>query len=232
MSPSRQRVPGARSSLDQVREGAGLVRLARREDKGERQAAGVAAQVQLGGEPAARASQGLTVLPPLAPAACWWARTTVLSSICKRSSAAPLPARAAKSASSTPRSRQRANRRQTVFHFPYRSGTARQRAPSRARHRVPSRTGRLSCPGGPGRPPAADPAPRRVPPPLPPRGRPPARPLARPPQDAVQDRPVLVPGPARPPALSRQQRPDQLPFRVRQIARSHAVLPLPKGKRT
>jgi len=80
--------------------------------------------------------------------------------------------------------------------------------------------------------PAGEAAPGRVPLPVPLRDRAPAGALARPPQDAVQDRPVLVPGPARPPALSRQQRPDQLPFRVRQIARSHTVLLLPKGKRT
>jgi hypothetical protein len=73
----------------------------------------------------------------------------VPSIICKRSSAAPLPARAASTASNTPKSRQRANRRQTVFHLPYRSGIARQRAPSRARHRMPSRCRRLSCPGRP-----------------------------------------------------------------------------------
>jgi site-specific DNA recombinase len=104
--------------VDQIGEGAGLVGLAGREDEGERQAAGIAAQVQLGREPAARAAQRLTVLPPLAPAACWWARMTVPSSICTRSSAAPLSARAAKSASDTPRSRQRAKRRQRLFHFP------------------------------------------------------------------------------------------------------------------
>jgi hypothetical protein len=104
--------------LDQSREGAGLVRLAGREDQGERQAARVAAQVELGREPATGTAQRLVLLPPLAPAACWCARTVVLSSICTRSSAAPLPARAAKSASNTPRSRQRANRRQTLFHLP------------------------------------------------------------------------------------------------------------------
>src|SRR5687768_10171821 len=80
--------------------------------------------------------------------------------------------------------------------------------------------------------PAREAAPDRAPVPVPLRDRPPAGALARPPQDAVQDRPVLVSGPARSPALSRQQRPDQLPFRIRQIARSHTVPPLPKGKRT
>jgi hypothetical protein len=109
----------------------------------------VAAQVQLGREATAGAAQRLSVLPPLAPAACWWARTTVASSICSRSSAAPLPAKAVNTASNTPRSRQRAKRRQTVFHRPYRSGIARQLAPSRARHRMPSRWRRASWLGRP-----------------------------------------------------------------------------------
>jgi hypothetical protein len=94
------------------------VRLAGREDEGERQAARVAAQVELGREAAARPTQRLAVLPPLAPAACWCARTVVPSSICTRCSAAPLSARATKSASNRPRSRQRANRRRTLFHLP------------------------------------------------------------------------------------------------------------------
>ena len=110
---------------------------------------GVAAQVELGREPAPRAAQRLALLPPFAPAACWWARIVVPSSICNRSSAAPLPAKAANRASNTPRSRHRAKRRQTVFHLPYRSGMVRQRAPSRARHRIPSRCRRFSCPGRP-----------------------------------------------------------------------------------
>ena len=138
-----------RHVLDQGLECAALVRLPGREDDGERQPIRVAAQVQLGREATAGAAQRLSVLPPLAPAACWWARTTVASSICSRSSAAPLPARAANTASNRPRSRQRAKRRQTVFHRPYRSGIARQPAPSRARHRMPSSCRRVSWLGRP-----------------------------------------------------------------------------------
>ncbi len=125
------------------------MRLPGRESDGERQAVRVAAQVKLGGEAPARAAQRLPVLSSFAPAACWWARTTVASTICRRSSAAPLAARAANTASKTPRSRQRAKRRHTVFHFPYRSGMARQLAPSRARHRMPSRCRRFSRHGLP-----------------------------------------------------------------------------------
>jgi three-Cys-motif partner protein len=144
-----QAADARRHVLEQGPERAGLVRLPGREDDGQGQAAGVAAEVQLGREPAARSAQGLTVPPPFAPAACWWARIVVPSSICSRSSAAPLPARAWNTASNTPRSRQRAKRRQTVFRLPYRSGMVRQRAPSRARHRMPSRRRRFSRPGRP-----------------------------------------------------------------------------------
>ena len=75
--------------------------------------------------------------------------------------------------------------------------------------------------------PAGEPAPDRVPLPVPLRNGTPAGALARPPQDAVEEPPVPVPRPA---ALRRQQRPDQLPFRVRQITRSHAILPLPQRR--
>jgi hypothetical protein len=71
--------------------------------------------------------------------------------------------------------------------------------------------------------PAREAAPDRVPPPVPLGDRPPAGTLARPPQDAVQLPPGLV---ARPAALRREQRSDQLPFCVCQITPSHAILPL------
>ena len=41
-------------------------------------------QVDFRREPASRAAQRLTFLPPFAPAAETWARTTVLSNICTR----------------------------------------------------------------------------------------------------------------------------------------------------
>ncbi len=59
-----------REILDQFRERPGLVRLAGSEDDRERQAAGVAAEMDLGREATAGAAQRLAVLPPLAPAAC------------------------------------------------------------------------------------------------------------------------------------------------------------------
>ena len=50
----------------------------------KREAVEVAFEMDLGAEAAARASQCLAVLPPLAPAAETCARTTVLSNICTR----------------------------------------------------------------------------------------------------------------------------------------------------
>lgn len=47
--------------------------------EGERQPVAVGTQVDLRREAAARAAKRLGQLPPFAPAACWWARTTVLS---------------------------------------------------------------------------------------------------------------------------------------------------------
>ena len=50
----------------------------------ERLAVEIALEMDLGGEPAARAAERLMRLPPLAPAAETCARTTVLSNICTR----------------------------------------------------------------------------------------------------------------------------------------------------
>ena len=52
--------------------------------EGDRQAVEVALEVDLGGEAAARTAEGLAVLPPFAPAAETWARTTVESNIWTR----------------------------------------------------------------------------------------------------------------------------------------------------
>lgn len=49
--------------------------------EGDRMAVEVGFQVDFGGEAAARAAKRLAVLPPFAPAAETWARTTVLSNI-------------------------------------------------------------------------------------------------------------------------------------------------------
>lgn len=52
--------------------------------EGDRIAVEIGLQVDLAGEPAARATECLATLPPFAPAAETWARTTVVSNICTR----------------------------------------------------------------------------------------------------------------------------------------------------
>lgn len=59
-------------------------------------------QVDFGGEAAARAAERLTVLPPFAPAADTWARTTVESNIWTRCAADESEARWSKKVSNTP----------------------------------------------------------------------------------------------------------------------------------
>ncbi len=77
-------------------------------------------------EPAAREAERLAVLPPFAPAAETWARTTVLSNICTRCAVWLTCASAWKNASNTPLRLKRENRFQTLFHLPNSAGKARQ----------------------------------------------------------------------------------------------------------
>ena len=69
---------------EQDREVRGVALLAAGQVEGDRMAVEVGLQVDFGGEAAARAAERLTFLPPFAPAAETWARTTVLSNICTR----------------------------------------------------------------------------------------------------------------------------------------------------
>ena len=73
-----------RPDIEQDLELRAVADLASREVKSERQAIEVGLQVDLGREAAARTAERLPVLPPFAPAAETWARTTVLSNICTR----------------------------------------------------------------------------------------------------------------------------------------------------
>ena len=70
--------------------------------KGNWQATEIGLQVDLGRETATRAAQRLIVLPPFAPAAETWARTTVESNICTRSAVSLNAANASKKASKVP----------------------------------------------------------------------------------------------------------------------------------
>ena len=89
----------------------------------------VARRVRLGvdfrGEAAARTSERLRVLPPLAPAADTCARTIVESNIWIRCADELMEASVSKKASNTPALLKRSKRFQTLFQCPNRSGSAR-----------------------------------------------------------------------------------------------------------
>lgn len=94
--------------------------------EGDGMAVDVCFQVDFGGEAAARSTERLSLLPPFAPAAETWARTTVLSNICTRWADDDSEARWSKKVSNTSALLYRSNRFQTLFHLPKRSGSARQ----------------------------------------------------------------------------------------------------------
>ena len=96
------------------------------EMKGNWQAAEIGLQVNLGREAATRAAERLMMLPPFAPAAETWARTTLESNICTRCAVSLIAARASKKASKVPDRLKRQNRFQTLFQCPNFSGRARQ----------------------------------------------------------------------------------------------------------
>jgi len=69
------------TDVEQDREIAAVAGLAAGQVEGQRQAVEIGLQMDLGGKTAARAPEGLAFLPPFAPAAETWARTTVESTI-------------------------------------------------------------------------------------------------------------------------------------------------------
>lgn len=91
------------------------------QDEGEGQAGKVGLEVDLRRETAPRAAERLILLPPFAPAAETWARTTVESNICTKSAVGLSSASASKKASIVPFSRSRQNR----FQFPNSAGSVR-----------------------------------------------------------------------------------------------------------
>ena len=80
------------------------------EMEGNWQATEVGLQVNLGRETATRAAKRLIMLPPFAPAAETWARTTVESNICTKCAVSLIAARASKNASKVPDRLSRQNR--------------------------------------------------------------------------------------------------------------------------
>jgi hypothetical protein len=91
----------------------------------ERIAFEVGLEVDFRRESAARATERMTVLPPFAPAAETWARTTVLSNIWTRCAVSLASASAWKNASNTLLRLSRENRFQTLFQLPNSAGNAR-----------------------------------------------------------------------------------------------------------
>ena len=69
------------ADVEQDHEIAAVAGLATGEMERQRQAVEIGFQVDFAGKPAARAAEGLALLPPFAPAAETWARTTVESTI-------------------------------------------------------------------------------------------------------------------------------------------------------
>src|SRR5260370_19976889 len=104
-------------------------------------------EMDLGGQAAARASDGLIANPPFAPLECWWARTIVDSAISYSKSGSS--DRASKMRRQTPLPLHRLKRRKTLFHSPNASGRSRHGEPVRTIHNTPSTNIRFSRPVAP-----------------------------------------------------------------------------------
>ena len=113
-----------RPEVEQDREVPAVARLPG--GQGDRQAAEVGLEVDLGREAAARAAKSLAVLPPFEPAANTCARAVVESSICTRWAVVLVAASASNMASNTPDRLSRQKRFQTAFQSPNSAGSARQ----------------------------------------------------------------------------------------------------------
>src|SRR5215212_922848 len=135
-------------TLDQRRHTDGVVPLARQQHEAHQVAERVDQGDDLGGQAAARASDGLGLGPPLAPLAFWWAVTMVPST--RAYSKYGSPDRKAKTRTNTPPFAQRRKRWKTLFHLPKAPGRSRQGTPVRTRHSTASRNSRLSFPVAPG----------------------------------------------------------------------------------
>lgn len=118
--------------------------LAGRQDQANWVAKGIDTSMNLGSQPAPRATDRLIARVFLgAPAACWWARTIVASMNSSSKSASPWSSSATRC--QTPYSSQRANRIYTECQFPNSLGKSRQGHPVRATNRTASTKHRLSA---------------------------------------------------------------------------------------
>ncbi|CAE6869723.1 hypothetical protein R75465_08199 [Paraburkholderia aspalathi] len=105
-------------------------------------------RVNLGTQSATRAPDRLVAFFLAAPAACWWARTIVLSM--KISSRSASPASSANTACHISARDHLAKRRYTLFHGPKSGGKSRHGLPVRAIHSTASTNNRLSAAVRPG----------------------------------------------------------------------------------
>jgi hypothetical protein len=128
--------------VHQVRVAGHVRRLARGQAEANGKALRIRPGVDLGREPTARTANTVAMNPPLPPAACWCARTMVLSIICIVLSEASLSVSAARITSQTAPSVHRRYWRKTEFQLPISGGRSRQAAPVRVTHRIASSTRR------------------------------------------------------------------------------------------
>lgn len=119
-----------------------------REGETDRVAEGVDDAMDFCAKSAARATQSLLAVFFWAPAACWWARIAVLSSITSSKSGSLLMAW--KTRSQTPLLAQREKRVKVVCQLPSSEGKSRQGAPVRPIHKTASMNRRLSLAVAPG----------------------------------------------------------------------------------
>src|SRR3954454_4484416 len=135
-------------TLDQRRYTDGVVTLTGQQDEAHQSAEGINQGDNLGGQPAARAADGLAPGPPLAPLAFWWAVTMVPS--IRAYSKSGSSDRHPKIRSKMPPFTQRRNRWKTLFQRPKAPGSPPRGAPAPPRHSTASRNSRLSLAVAPG----------------------------------------------------------------------------------
>jgi hypothetical protein len=148
-----QRRPGfdVRADVEQDLELRAVAGLAAGEMEIERVAFEVGLEVDFRRESATREAERMAVLPPFAPAAETWARTTVLSNIWTRCAVLLASASAWKNASNAPLWLKRENRLQTLFQLPNSAGNARQETLLTVKKCIASRNLRSSRPLSPRR---------------------------------------------------------------------------------
>jgi len=101
------------------------------QDQAQRVAERINTRMNLGGQPASRAAdRWIAAVFFSAPAACWWARTTVESM--NNSSRSASPCRASATRAHTPLTSHRAKRTYTECHLPNSAGKSRHGLPTRA----------------------------------------------------------------------------------------------------